>query len=326
VNHDRPEDKNEMSKVAIVGCGLVGTAWSIVYARAGHDVRLFDAKPDAAEAARKSVADSLPALADQGLLNGKRPADVLARLTPAASLAEAVGDADYVQESAPERLEIKRPLYQEIDKLVSPHAVIGSSTSGFPASSFTADLKCRARCMVVHPLNPPHLIAAVELVPAPWTAPETFAFAEKLMRAVGQSPIKLTREINGFVVNRLQSAVLAEAFRLIDDNVCGVADVDAAMTEGLGMRWFFIGPFETIDLNAPEGVAGYCQKLGPMYEGLAREQADVRPWSEALVKKIDAQRRAMVASGSLAERRSWRDKCLAAFVTAKRSVIAKFGA
>src|SRR4029077_16069861 len=125
----------------------------------------------------------------------------------------------------------KRPLYQEIDKLVSPHAVIGSSTSGFPASSFTADLKCRARCMVVHPLTPPHLIAAVELVPAPWTAPETFAFAEKLMRAVGQWSFKLTREINGFVVNRLQSAVLAEAFRLIDDNVCGVADVDAAMTE-----------------------------------------------------------------------------------------------
>ncbi len=315
-----------MSKIAIVGCGLVGASWSIVYARAGHDVRLFDAKPGVVEAARRSIADSLPGLAAQGLLDGRPPADILARLTPAASLVDAVGEADYVQESAPERLEIKRPLYAEMDKVVSRRAVIGSSTSGFPASSFTAELACRTRCMVVHPLNPPHLIAAVELVPAPWTAPETFVFTETLMRSVGQRPIKLTREINGFVVNRLQSAVLAEAFRLIDDDICGVADVDVAMTEGLGMRWFFIGPFETIDLNAPEGVAGYCRKLGPMYEGLAREQAEVRPWRDALVQKIDAQRRVMVAADKLAERRGWRDKCLAAFVTAKRNVIAKFGA
>jgi 3-hydroxyacyl-CoA dehydrogenase len=180
--------------------------------------------------------------------------------------------------------------------------------------------------MVAHPLNPPHLIPLVELVPASWTDPATVSHAETLMQAVGQTPIRLTREINGFVVNRLQSAVLAEAFRLIEDDACGVADVDAAMAQGLGLRWFFIGPFETIDLNAPEGVAGYCQKLGPMYEGLAKEQAVARPWGEALVKKIEAQRRVFVPAEKLAERRNWRDKCLAAFVTAKRNVVERFGA
>jgi 3-hydroxyacyl-CoA dehydrogenase len=230
-----------------------------------------------------------------------------------------------MQESVPERLEVKRALYRELDGVVGTHTIIGSSTSGFPSSSFTAGLRCRSRCLVAHPLNPPHLIPLVELVPAPWTEVVTVSRTQALMQAVGQVPIRLTREINGFVVNRLQSAVLAEAFRLVEDNVCGVADVDAAVAQGLGLRWFFIGPFETIDLNAPEGVADYCKRLGPMYEDLIKEQAVARTWGSELVRKIEAGRRTLVAADKLAERRKWRDRCLAAFVTCKRSVVDKFG-
>lgn len=312
-----------MKRIAAVGCGLVGSSWCIVFARAGYDVLMYDPGAGIVEAARRDIADSLPALAAGGLLDGQEPADILARLRPAATLAEAVAAADHVQESAPERLEIKRELYRQIDRLVGPDTVIASSTSGIPSSSFTADLAYRSRCLVAHPLNPPHLIPLVELVPAPWTDSDSVDRVETLMKAVGQTPIRLTREINGFVVNRLQSAVLAEAFRLVEDDVCGVADVDAAMTEGLGLRWVFIGPFETIDLNAPDGIAGYCRRLGPMFEGLAREQAVARPWGDSLVKKVEAQRRAFVAADGLAERRNWRDRCLAQLVMAKRAVIGK---
>ncbi|MBX6321956.1 MAG: 3-hydroxyacyl-CoA dehydrogenase, partial [Rhodospirillaceae bacterium] len=297
-----------MSRIAVVGCGLVGTSWSLVFARAGHDVTLYDPAAGAAEAGRATLARLLPPLEASGLLNGQTAAEVLRRVVPAPDLAAALRGADHVQESAPERLDLKRELYAVLDREAPAGAVIGSSTSGLPASSFTEGLAGRSRCLVVHPINPPHLIPLVELVPAPWTDPAAVQRAELLMRQSGQTPIRLNREVNGFVVNRLQSAILAEAFRLVEDGVCGVAAVDAAVSEGLGLRWCFMGPFETIDLNAPGGIADYCRKLGPMYQALAQEQADPRPWSEALVSRIEAERRAAVGADALPGRRAWRDR------------------
>jgi 3-hydroxyacyl-CoA dehydrogenase len=246
---------------------------------------------------------------------------VLARLTPVSSLAEAVRNADYIQESAPERLPIKQALYQELATLAKADAIIASSTSGLPASSFTADIVGRERCLVAHPINPPHLIPLVEIVPAPWTRPDVVESTSALMMQVGQVPIRLNREIAGFVVNRLQGAMLGEAFRLVEDGICSATDVDAAVSEGLGLRWFFMGPFETIDLNAQGGVADYCRKLGPMYYDLAKEQADPRSWSEALVAKVETQRREKTAADQLDARKVWRDRCLAALVKAKRAVL-----
>jgi 3-hydroxyacyl-CoA dehydrogenase len=309
-----------MEKIAVVGCGLVGGSWSLVFARAGFEVVLWDPSPASVEAALGFAETAAASLAAEDLLNGQTVAAVLARLKPASSLAEAVREADYIQESAPERLEIKQALYRELAPLAPAEAVIASSTSGLPASSFTADIPGRERCLVAHPINPPHLVPLVELVPAPWTAPETVARTEALMRRVGQAPIRLNREIAGFVVNRLQSAVLAEAFRLVEDGVCGAAEVDAAMSEGLGLRWFFMGPFETIDLNAQGGIADYCRKLGPMYYELAKEQADPRPWSEALIGEVEAQRRRKTDMAGLDARKAWRDRCLAALVKAKRTI------
>jgi L-gulonate 3-dehydrogenase len=222
-------------------------------------------------------------------------------------------------------LEIKRELYKKLDALAAPHVTIGSSTSGLPASSFTEGLANARRCLVVHPINPPHLIPLVEIVPAPWTAPEAVEKAARIMREVGQSPIRLTREINGFVVNRLQSAMLAEAFRLVEDGICDAGDVDKAVADGLGLRWFFMGPFETIDLNAQKGIVEYCKNLGPMYYGLAKEQADPRDWHPALIKKIEDHRRLVTPADRLPERRSWRDRCLAALVSAKRRALAELG-
>ena len=301
-----------MSRIAIVGCGLVGSSWALVFRRAGLDVVLFDAVPDSRDRAAAFVTTSLAQQA------GEAPAGLL---TQASSLEQALAGADYVQESAPERIEVKRELYRALDRTAASHVVIGSSTSGLPASSFTEGLAGARRCLVVHPINPPHLIPLVEIVPSPATDPATVEAAMALMTRVGQSPIRLSREINGFVVNRLQSAMLGEAFRLVEDGICSAAAVDAAVSDGLGLRWFFMGPFETIDLNAPNGIAEYCRNLGPMYHGLAREQADPRPWSPALVAAVEADRRRITPAEGLAERRAWRDRCLAALVAAKRLVM-----
>lgn len=309
-----------MAKVALVGAGVVGSSWAIVFARAGYQVSVYDAMQASRErvgAFARSVAEDL---ASHGLIEKGEVASILSRIHAEESLVATLADAAYVQESVPERLEAKIPLYRELDGLIRPDMIVGSSTSGLPASSFTSEMKNRARCLVVHPINPPHLIPLVEIVPAPWTAPEVVERASELMRAVGQSPIRLSREVNGFVANRLQSALLGEAFRLVEDGVCSASDVDAAITDGLGMRWFFMGPFQTIDLNAAQGVAEYCRSLGPMYYGLAKEQADPRPWEPQLVETIEQELRATTPADALPERRAWRDSNLAELKLFKRGM------
>ncbi len=310
-----------MSRVAVIGCGVIGSSWALVFSRAGFNVSIYDASPSAQQEALAFVRASLTDLQARGLA-GEDPLEaVMARLTTNASLEKALVDVVYIQESASERLEIKRELYQQLDALAAPDVTIGSSTSGLPASAFTNGLTNAHRCLVVHPINPPHLIPLVEIVPAPWTAPETVDQASNMMRQVGQLPIRLTREINGFVVNRLQSAVLSEAFRLVEDGICEAVDIDRAVSDGLGLRWFFMGPFETIDLNSHNGVVEYCNNFGPMYYGLAKEQADPRPWSSVLVKTVEEQRRYFTPADQLPARRMWRDRCLAALVSAKQRIL-----
>ncbi|MDR5761417.1 3-hydroxyacyl-CoA dehydrogenase [Caballeronia sp. LZ035] len=312
-----------MTRIAVVGCGVVGSSWALVFARAGFEVAVWDASAAAVEQALAFVRSGSESLAKAGLGNGDDVDTIVARLRPCALLEEALAGADYVQESAPERLAIKRELYEKLDAIAAPETILASSTSGLPASSFTDHLKHRARCLVVHPINPPHLIPLVELVPAPWTDAAAVERAAELMERIGQSPIRLAREINGFVVNRLQSAMLGEAFRLVEDGLCSATDVDRAVADGLGLRWFFMGPFETIDLNAQQGVAEYCRNLGPMYHGLAKEQADPREWSAPLIAEVEKQRRTLTAADALPARRAWRDRVLAALVAAKRRIMSE---
>ncbi|HEY4350971.1 MAG TPA: 3-hydroxyacyl-CoA dehydrogenase NAD-binding domain-containing protein, partial [Paraburkholderia sp.] len=159
-----------MARIAIVGCGVVGSSWALVFSRAGFDVAVWDAVPAAVEQTLAFVRSACESRSQTGLV--EESADVIcARLHPCETLEDALAGVDYVQESAPERVEIKRELYKRLDAIAAPGTVLASSTSGLPASSFTEELSNRARCLVVHPINPPHLIPLVELVPAPWTDP-----------------------------------------------------------------------------------------------------------------------------------------------------------
>ena len=304
-----------MTQVAVVGAGLIGRAWSIVFARAGFDVALWDPYPQQVGAALAFIGERLPELRDAGLLK-EAPAMVSARVRPVPTLLEAVRDAEHVQENGPEQVAAKQALFAELDHAARPDAVLASSSSGIPASAYTENLGGRARCLVAHPVNPPYLVPLVELCPAPWTDPAVVVRTRALMTAAGQVPATVNKEIDGFALNRLQGALLAEAFRLVADGVVSPADLDALVKHGLGLRWTFMGPFETIDLNAPGGLSDYCDRYGPLYAELQRQMTP-REWDAALIDKLHSARRAELPANMQGVRQEWRDRRLMALLAHK---------
>ena len=304
-----------MTQVAVIGAGLIGRAWSIVFARAGFEVALWDQFPQAIQPALDFIAERLPELKENGLLEDE-PAAVMARIRTAKTLADALRDAVYVQENGPERVEVKIPLFAELDRVARPDAVLASSTSGIPASAFTEGLRGRHRCLVAHPVNPPYLIPLVEICPAPWTDEATVARARAIMEEAGQVPATVKKELDGFALNRLQGALLAEAFRLIAEDVISPADLDALVKHGLGLRWSFMGPLETIDLNAPGGLADYCDRYGPLYAKM-QEQMTPLAWDAALVGRLQDARRAELPANMQPVRQAWRDRRLMALLAHK---------
>lgn len=306
----------EKGRIAVVGTGLVGSGWAIVFARAGHPVALFDAAEGAAVRAHELIGARLQDLQQAGLIDD--PAKVHARISVAASLKEALAGAVHVQESAFERIDVKSALMSEIDACIEPETTVGSSSSGIAASHFTEHVKCRTRCLVAHPVNPPYLAPIVELVPAPWTAPETVRSVRRLMEEVGQSPVEMTREAEGFLLNRLQGVLLMEAWRLVEQGLATAEDIDKTVSQGLGLRWAFMGPFETIDLNAPGGIADYAVRLGGLYQSIAASTKEHRVWDADLIAKVEAQRRKVLPAEDLAARGAWRDRRLMALARHKQ--------
>ena len=271
---------------AVIGAGLVGRAWAMVFARAGWRVRVHDRDAAQLRAAQSYIATSLDEQAEFGLVAD--PGSARARAVYVAALDEAVADADWVQESLPEVLEVKREAFATLDRLAPGDAVLASSTSAIPASQFTETLPGRARCLVAHPVNPPHLVPVVELCGAPWTSPATIERAKRVYAEVGQVPIVVLREIDGFILNRLQGALLSEAMRLVEEGYVSPQDLDKTVCDGLGLRWSFMGPLATIELNAPGGVADYCARYSG---GLRRRAATPAPpdvWDAANVAKVAA--------------------------------------
>lgn len=304
-----------MTTVAVIGAGLIGRAWSIVFARAGFQVRLWDQFPLQTTQAVAFVADRLPELRAAGLM-AEEPATVLARIEPMQSLWEAVKGVEYIQENGPERADVKKPLFAELERAAGSDAIIASSSSGIPASAFTEELKTRHRCLIAHPVNPPYLVPLVEICPAPWTDAAAVEKTRAIMLKAGQVPATVKKEIDGFALNRLQGALLAEAFRLVADDVISPADLDALVKHGLGLRWSFMGPLETIDLNAPGGLADYCDRYGPLYR-LMQEQMKPLEWTPELVGRLHAARRAELPTNMQPVRQEWRDRRLMALLAHK---------
>lgn len=310
-----------MSKIAIVGSGLIGRAWATIFAGHGFDVALFDVKAGVAEAAEAHIARSLVELAQLGLVQDAKAS--AARLSVAGDLSEALAGAELAQESGPESLDAKTALFAEMDALAAPETILASSTSFIMASRFTQALEGRARCLVAHPANPPHLIPIVELSPAPWTSEAVVARAKDVYERAGQVPITLRREVPGFVLNRLQAVLLAEAFRIVGEGIASPQDVDKTIKDGLGLRWSFMGPFETIELNAPGGIPDYCARYGASIMATANQGSGGDPFGADTVAKVMAEWRGAQTEERIASLSDWRDSRLAALRAHKKAAATK---
>jgi len=308
-----------MSKIAIVGAGFVGRAWAISFARAEHEVALWDPKPEACAAALRYIEGLLPQLESFDLLGGATPTQALARIRAAATLEDALDGAVHVQENTPENLSVKREIFTRLDEAAGRDAVLASSTSAILPSKFTGHLSGRERCLVAHPINPPYLIPAVEVAPAPWTRPDVMQATAALLRAAGHAPIVMKRELDGFVMNRMQGVLLEEAFRLVSEGYASVEDIDVGIREGLALRWSFMGPFETIDLNAPGGVRDYVERYQSIYADIFPTVQWRADWAGPVLDEVEAARRAALPAQDLAARQAWRDKRLMALAAHKRA-------
>ncbi len=331
-----PEDADRPRRIAVIGGGSIGTAWAIVFARAGLRVAVCEPDRVRLAAAPEEMRARLADLAESDLLD-EPAAAVLARAEFLPGLERALEGADHVQECAPESLPLKRDLFAALDRAAAPDAVLASSSSAITASAIADGLPGRARCLVVHPGNPPYLLRAVEVVPAPFTdasivaavttlleeadmSPVLVRRTLALLEAAGMAPVLVQREIEGFVFNRLQGALLREAYCLVRDGVVSVDDVDRIVREGLGPRWSVIGPFETADLNTRGGIAAHASRMGPAYARMGAERGQDDPWTPDLVAEVERQRRALLPLDRWAERVAWRDRRLMALARARRDL------
>lgn len=305
-----------MEQIAIIGAGLIGRAWAMVFARAGHAVKLWDSAPGAVDNALKLIGEGLAEYRSFGLMS-EASAVVAARISGAPTLAAALQGTKYVQENTSEREDVKRQVFSDLDALAAPDCILASSTSTIETSRFAGHVPGRNRCLVAHPVNPPHVIPVVELSPAPFTDPQVVERARLLHERAGQVPIIVKKEIEGFILNRLQAALLQESWRLVDEGYVSVEDLDKCIRDGLGLRWAFMGPFETIDLNAPGGVTDYAKRYGPKMQGMMRG-VTYRPWDDELAGRIEAERRKVMPQNEHATREAWRDRRLMALIAHKR--------
>ena len=288
----------------------------MVFARAGWRVRLNDRDPGQLDAAQAFIAASIDEQAGYGLVID--PEAARGRIDCVPVLEDALMGVDWVQENLPETLDVKREVFAALDLHAPPDAVLASSTSAIPASQFTETLPGRARCLVAHPVNPPHLVPIVELCGAPWTSPSVIERAKRVYAEVGQVPIIVNREIDGFILNRLQGALLSEAMRLVGEGYVSPEDLDKTVRDGLGLRWSFMGPLATIELNAPGGVADYCARYSGFYRRLAEAPPEASIWDAANAARVAAALGAPPSAQVLEARTRWRDRRLMGLARHKR--------
>jgi len=295
-------------KIACVGSGVIGRGWATGFASAGFNVSLYDVDESALQHAMTAIEYSLADLQQAGLIVSAD--ETLALIKPTLSLADAAQDAEYIQESVFEDLAVKREVYCTLDKAIGPETIVGSSVSGLPASAFMGDLSISSRCLVVHPTTPPYLAPLTEIFCTPWTSEEALHITEKIMREVGQVTVRIHKEVDGYVLNRIQAAVVGEALHLVGEGVISPEDLDKVMVYGVGMRWSIMGPFLTGHLNAANGYKDYMTRYGDSYKRWGKDLRVDYDWEMDVIDKIhDSLTVTFPIKGEI-EGQRWRDNKL----------------
>ena len=304
-----------MDKIAVIEAGVIGRVWAIVFARAGFQVSIHETPPaDSAEALRV-IRARLKELASYGQLGDSEDA-VFARISLAPSLEAALDGAVYAQESGTDTLEAKVDWFTRLDRIAAPTTILASSTSTVFPSHFTASVPGRERCIVVHPVQPPYALRAVEVVPSQWTSADTVARSRALVERWGLVPIMVRREVPGYAINSLQVALMFEALRLVAQGVVSAEDCEAVVKHGLGPRWSFMGPFETAGVNGAGGLAEFFQRQAAFYSQVQATQTPP-PLTPELIAQIHEATWPMLQGNESGARREWRDRRLMALAQHK---------
>ena len=302
---------DSIKNVTCIGCGLIGQGWATLLAAAGYGVTLQDISDDQLNYATQQVDLNLRFLEDNGRLLNYTAAEAAKHIRTVPSLAEAVDGADFILESVPDNYSIKKTVFREMDALAPAKAILASSSSGLLMSEIQTAVAQPERCILVHPFLPVHLIPLVEVVGGEQTVPETVEITCRLMEKIGKAPVCLKKEVSGYIVNRLQAAVLREAIDLVATGVASAQEVDRAFCTSMGMRDSFIGPLLRAHLagNGVENfLAQYAESYRLRWESMASWNTISSQMSETLVNSINEM--PIVRDKSLAEIKNWRDKLL----------------
>lgn len=267
----------EIEKVACIGSGTIGSSWAALFSIGGREVNLFDVDKKALENAGENIDSELKFLSGRGLLD-QPVEEIMRRINLTEEMEEALEGIDYVQESVPESYDVKKKVFGEMDRISPNKVILASSTSGLLMTEIQKATENPERCITAHPWNPPLLIPLVEIVPGEETSEETVDKTVEIMEELGKSPVRVRKEVPGFIGNRLQMAVWREACDLVDRGVCTVEEVDKALSAGPGIRWAFMGPHLTLHLGGGEG--GLKHWVNQFAEELPKWLGDMADWEQ----------------------------------------------
>ncbi len=286
--------ERRIRRVAVIGTGVIGRSWALVFLRAGCETTVFDLSAEQTDRAAEWIR--------------QQPVRVSGSLRTAASLDEALSGAEYVQESGFERLPLKQSIFVDLDARADPQVILASSTSAFDMTEIARDVRHPERCVVAHPVNPPHTIPVVEVLGGARTAPEVVQRTVGFLTEVGQVPVLLKKHVHGFLLNRLQFALVREAMHLLQNDVADVDAIDAVVRDGLGLRWALMGPFAVADTNKDEGAREYFGGYEQWITDLMNQLGPTPRIDAALIERLGTELDQMRGATPRAEMRAWRDR------------------